>query len=220
MNRLSALLLLGALLFGCTSQQQVEPKTYSGFLGQYYTQMQPTTSPSGEPVMRWVSPALKKGAYHQIILSPSQFYPEPKTSDKLYTQTLNQILSYLDTDLIQDVSAVMPVVTNTSPQTLKLRVAITAVSTQTEGLKPYEIIPVALLLAGASYAAGARDESVTMNVEYEITDAMTGEVLAAGMRKGFGKPLEHKSDTVTLDDLAPVLDTWSDDAGLFLQGLK
>lgn len=215
----SALLLLGTLLLGCASQT-ITPQARSGFLGQHYAQMQHTTSPSGEPVMRWVSPNLKRGAYHQIIVSPSQYYPEPKTSDKLYTATLTQILNYLDIDLNQNISAVMPVVTSASPQTLKLRVAITAVSAQPEGLKPYEVIPVALLAAGATYAAGTRDESVTINVEYEVTDATTGEVLAVGMRKGFGKPLEHKSDTVTLENLAPILDTWSDDAGLFLQRLK
>lgn len=214
-------LLLAALLLGCSSQS-VEPQAqaHSGFLGDYYAQLRPAISVSGQPVMRWISPTLQRGSYKKVMISPSQFYPEPKTSDKLYTETLDQILSYFDTDLYQDVSAVMPVVTTASPQTLKLRVAITAVSAQVQGLKPYEVIPVALLAAGAAYATGERDESVSMSVEYEVTDSVTGEVVAVGMREGFGKPLARKSDTVTLDELAPVLDTWSDDAGLFLQRLK
>lgn len=204
MIKTSVLLFLGAMLIGCASQT-VEP-IYSGFLAQYYSQMQPATSPSGEPVMRWISPEFKKDSYHQVMISPSQFYPEPKTSDKLYTETLTQVLSYLDTDLNQAVSVVIPVVHSASlnatlNSTLRMQVAISGITATEKGLQIF------------------KDQTV-INVEYKITDAVTGEVLAAGVRKGFGKPLSSTASAITLDDLTPAMDQWSQDAASFFANIK
>lgn len=205
MLKLIVLLFLSVMIFGCVSQR-VESQAYSGFLTQYYAQMQPGTSPSGDPVMRWISPKFKKDSYRQVIISPSQFYPEPKTSDKLYTETLTQILSYLDTDLKQDVSAVIPVVYSESPNanlnnTLRMQVAISGIMAAEKGLQIF------------------KDQTV-IKVEYKITDALTGEVLGAGVRKGFGKSLPSASSAITLDDLTPVMDQWSQDAASFFANIK
>jgi hypothetical protein len=205
MHRVNLLLFLSVILFGCVSGR-VESPAYSGFLQQYYAQLQPGTSPSGEPVMRWISPQFNKDAYSQVIISPSQFYPEPKTSDKLYTETLTQILSYLDTDLNQDVSAVIAVVQSASPNaklnnTLRLQVAISGITTTEKGLQIF------------------KDHAV-INVEYKITDAVTDEVMVAGVRKGFGKSLPSTSSAITLDDLTPVMDLWSQDAASFFTNIK
>lgn len=200
------LTLLGLLcaLIGCGPQSAVNtqlPTTYSGFLGGYYTQLQSTTSPSGVPVMRWISPQLSQGGYRQVVINPTQFYPQPQTSAQLYTDTLQQLLDYIDTDLYQNLSAVTKVVQPQIPgvtleHTLRLQVAISGVTAVERGLQLF-------------------DDETTISVEYKITDALSNEVLAAGVRKGFGKPLTHAYDVITLDDLAPVIDTWTQDAASF-----
>lgn len=176
-------------------------QNYSGFLSGFYTELQPAVSPSGYPVLRWISPKLQQGGYTQLVISPTQFYPIPQTSNQLYTNTLQQVLDYIDTSLYQRLSMVTKVVQTGMPNvnlknTLRIQVAVTGVTAIEKGLQLFE------------------DQTV-INVEYKITDALTGEVVAAGMRKGFGQPLTHSADVITLDDLSPVLDQWAQDASSF-----
>lgn len=195
---------------------------YSGFLGSSYSQMKPAKAASGEPVMRWVSPNLKRGVYDQIMMEPTVFYPEAEPSKKVPEHTLKDILRYFDKGLGLHLYTVMPVIKNPSParlaskahRTLKLRVAITAVNAKSTSLDEDEMITMGL----SSFSA--KEQPVTMYAEYEIIDAATGEVMAVGMRKGFGKPLKSKTDIVKVDHLKPILDTWISDAGVFFKALK
>lgn len=200
MKKIICTLTFSFTLLGCSSNVTY-PETYSGFLGNYYTQLQPATSPSGQPVMRWISPRLQQGGYRQVLISPTQFYPQPLTSDQLYTNTLQQVLDYIDTGLYQNLSAVTSVVQSQTPgvtlkNTLRIQVVVSGVTASEKGLQLFE-------------------DNTVIDVEYKITDALTNEVLAAGVRKGFGKPLTHASDVITLDDLSPVMDQWTQDAASF-----
>lgn len=195
---------------------------YSGFLGDGYSQMKPAKAASGEPVMRWVSPKLKRGVYDQIMMEPTVFYPAPQPSKKVPDATLKDVLNYFDGGLNRQLYNVMPVIKNPSAarlaskaqRTLKLRVAITAVSAKTASVEDDDMIALGL----SSFSA--KNQLVTMYAEYEIIDAATDEVMAVGMRKGFGKPLKSKTDIVKLDNVKPILDTWIKDAGVFFKALK
>ena len=91
--------------------------------------------------------------------------------------------------------------------TLIFRAAITGVSTSTEPLKPYEIIPIALVTAAAMTAAGERDKNSELFLEAEFIDASTGKPVLQVVRKGFGKDLEDNKQQVTLDTLKGVIDS-------------
>lgn len=196
--------------------------TYSGFLGDGYSQMKPAKAASGEPVMRWVSPKLKRGVYDQIMMEPTVFYPDPEPSKKVPATTLKDVLNYFDGGLGRQLYTVMPVIKNPSAarlaskaqRTLKLRVAITAVSTKASSVEDDDMITLGL----SSFSA--KTQPVTMYAEYEIIDAATDEVMALGMRKGFGKPLKSKTDIVKLDNVKPILDIWIKDAAVFFKALK
>jgi hypothetical protein len=101
---------------------------------------------------------------------------------------------------------------------LVLRSAITGVTVSTEGLKAYEVIPVALVLAAATTAAGTRDRDSTIFIELEGLDARTSEPVLRVVRKGHGLALENSSTQLTLEDLKPVLDVWARDARDFQPG--
>lgn len=201
------------LLAGCASHT-TQPSQYSGFLSDY-SQLQPATSASGAPVLRWVSADYNAGNYRSVYIEKPVFYPEPKPSDEVSQATLDQITGYLQQSMRRELSSSMPVVDQPNSDSLVLRSAITGVSTSAEGLKFYEVIPIALVAAAASTAAGTRDRNTDIYVELEALDARTSQPMVRVVRKGHGLQLENDSTQLTLDDLKPALDIWARDARAF-----
>jgi hypothetical protein len=204
-------LLCAALLaVAACSSNRVDSKDYSGFLKDY-SRLQEAKSPSGEPVMRWIDPKVNVNQYSQVFIEPSQFYPKPQPTPVISEQTLKEITRYFNDALRREIGSVMPLAQAPGPGTIVVRPAITAVSTSNEGLKPYEVIPIALIAAGVNTATGGRDQEVDVGVEAAFLDGGNQKVLAQVVRKGTGKALENKETKLTLDDVKPVLDGWAKD---------
>lgn len=220
MKKLFGLPLLAAFLStaACTSTL-VEPEQYSGFL-QDYSRLSEQQSPSGVKVARWIDPDLQIARYNQLFLEPSQFYPQPQPSARLSQETLQGITNYFDTALRRELSKVMPLSDSPTAGTLVLRPAITAVSASTEGLKPYEVIPIALVVAAASTAAGTRDQQVEIAAEAAVIDAQNSRVVAQVVRKGSGLDLENDEQVISLDNVKPVIDVWANDMRQSIEQLK
>jgi hypothetical protein len=106
------------------------------------------------------------------------------------------------------------------PHTTVVRPAITAVSTRPEGLKPYEVISIALVAAAVNTAAGGRDQTVEIATEAAFLDADSNQVLAQVVRKGSGKPLGNDQTQLTLEDVKPVVDGWASDMRLTYERLR
>jgi hypothetical protein len=205
-------------LGGCASSQ-VDPSQYSGFLKDY-SLLKPAESESGAPVMRWIDPDVKLGKYTQVYIEPSQFYPKPQPTAVISTQILQSITRYYDSALKRELGKDLTLADAPGPNTIVVRPAITAVSTSTEGLKPYEVIPIALVAAAVNTAAGGRDQSVEIATEAAFLDAETNKVLAQVVRKGSGEALENEKTQLTLNDVKPVMDGWASDMRLSYEKLK
>lgn len=210
---LSLGLAAGLLLAGCASQT-TQPSQYSGFLADY-SQLQPATSASGAPVMRWVSSEYKTGKYRSVYIEKPVFYPTPTPSDQVSQAVLNEISEYLYQAMRRELQGSLTVVNQPDMDSLVLRSAITAVDVSTEGLKVYEVIPIALVVAAASTAAGTRDRTSEIYVEMEGIDARTSKPMLRVVRKGHGQDLENSSTQLTLKTLKPALDVWAADARAF-----
>ncbi|WP_136475935.1 DUF3313 domain-containing protein [Pseudomonas sp. DG56-2] len=196
-------------LAGCSSSR-VDPSQYSGFLKDY-SRLQEAESLSGAPVMRWIDPNLKTAHFSQVYIEPSQFYPKPQPTAVISTQTLQDITRYYDTALKRELGAVVPLASKAGPNVLVVRPAITAVATHTEGLKPYEVIPIALVAAAVNTAAGGRDQDVEIATEAAFLDGGSNTVVAQVVRKGAGRELENDTTKLTMEDVKPVLDSWATD---------
>jgi len=210
-STLRATLLCSALvvLAGCASSR-VDPSQYSGFLKDY-SRLKEAESISGAPVMRWIDPNLKAARYTQVFIEPSQFYPKPHPTEVISSQTLQEITRYYDTALKRELGAVVPLAKAPGPHVLVVRPAITAVATHNEGLRPYEVIPIALVAAAVNTAAGGRDQDVDIATEAAFLDGGNNAVLAQVVRKGAGKELENDTTKLTVQDVKPVLDSWATD---------
>ena len=194
---------------GCSSKT-VEPDQYSGFLKDY-SQLKEAKSPSGAEVMRWMDPKLDINKFTSVYVEPSQLYPKPQATEKIPQQTLNGITSYYDQALKRELSKSLPLATGPGPGVIVIRPAITAVSSKTEGLHVYEVIPIALVAAAVSTATGIRDQETTLATEAVFLDGSSNKVVAQVVRKGTGQPLENSSQVMKATDVKAVIDGWASD---------
>ncbi|PNA06999.1 MULTISPECIES: DUF3313 domain-containing protein [unclassified Pseudomonas] len=194
---------------GCSSKT-VAPDEYSGFLKDY-SQLREAKSPSGAEVMRWIDPKVDIGKFTSVYVEPTQLYPKPQPTVKIPQQTLNGITSYYDQALKRELGKSLPLASGPGPGVIVVRAAITAVSSKTEGLHAYEVIPVALVAAAVSTASGIRDQETTLATEAVFLDGGTNKVAAQVVRKGTGKPLENDSQVMKADDVKSVIDGWASD---------
>jgi len=194
---------------GCSSKT-VAPDEYSGFLKDY-SQLREAKSPSGAEVMRWIDPKVDIGKFTSFYVEPTQLYPKPQPTVKIPQQTLNGITSYYDQALKRELGKSLPLASGPGPGVIVVRAAITAVSSKTEGLHAYEVIPVALVAAAVSTASGIRDQETTLATEAVFLDGGTNKVAAQVVRKGTGKPLENDSQVMKADDVKSVIDGWASD---------
>ncbi|SAM31438.1 DUF3313 domain-containing protein [Pseudomonas sp. 1 R 17] len=206
---ISTLCVASIAMAGCASKV-TQPDEYSGFLSDY-SQLKEAKSPSGGEVMRWVDPQLDLSRYTAVYIEPTQFYPKPQATTKIPDSTLNGINTYFNQALKRELGKSLPLANGPGPGVMVVRAAITAVSSKTEGLKPYEFVPVALVAAAVSTGTGIRDQETTLGTEAQFLDGASGKVLAQVVRKGTGKPLSNDSQVMRADDVKGVIDGWASD---------
>lgn len=208
---MSTLCIASLGVVGCSSTI-TKPEDYSGFLKDY-SQLKEAKSPSGVDVLRWVDPKLDINKYSSVYVEPTQFYPQPKPTVKIPQSTLSGITSYYDQALKRELGKNLPLANAPGPGVVVVRAAITAVSSQTEGLKAYEVIPIALVAAAVSTATGIRDQETDLATEAVFLDGGNNKVIAQVVRKGTGRPLENDSQVMTANDVKNVVDGWAHDLG-------
>ncbi|QXQ21521.1 DUF3313 domain-containing protein [Pseudomonas tolaasii] len=206
---ISTLCVASLAMAGCAGKV-TQPDEYSGFLSDY-SQLREAKSPSGADVMRWVDPGLNLNSYKAVFIEPTQFYPRPQATTKIPDSTLNGINAYYSQALQRELAKSLPLANAPGPGVIVVRAAITAVSSKTESLKPYEYIPVALVAAAVSTGTGIRDQETTLGTEAQFLDGASGKVLAQVVRKGTGKPLSNDAQVMRADDVKGVIDGWAQD---------
>ena len=212
--KILGLALSATLLLTACASNTTQPSQYSGFLSDY-SQLKPAQSASGAPVMRWVSPDFKPENYRSVLVERPVFYPAPTPTAQVSQQTLDSIALYLQQAIRLELAGRLKVVEYADRDTLVLRSAITAVNLSPEGLKVYEVVPIALVAAAASTAAGTRDLNSSIYVELEAIDGRNSQPMTRVVRNGHGLQLENDSTQLSLKDIKPALDEWAKDARNF-----
>jgi hypothetical protein len=214
-----------SLLLAGYGSAGAEEQQYSGFLSDY-SGLEKTKDPLGQPLLRMVSPRFTPANYHALIIEPVQLYPEPQPTERVSQATLDEIAQYINSELKSQLAELVQITDTAGPGVARLRIAITAVGEKTEGLKPYQFIPVALILTTASRAVSGTPDQATLNIESEVTDSVNGGRLMVGVRQGTGERLEKAVEgvkVVTLDTLKPLIDDWikgvTEEAGKYMKPL-
>ncbi|MCO7520246.1 MULTISPECIES: DUF3313 domain-containing protein [unclassified Pseudomonas] len=211
MRRLGTLALAlsaGLALVACSNRTP-----QAGFLPDY-SRLNAHQAPSGREVLSWVDPRWPRGRYIEVYLAPSRFYPAPAPTPRIPQATLEHISRYYDQVLSAELGKVMTLVERPGPNTLVIRPAITRVSADTQGLRFYEWLPVTLVAAGVSSAAGIRDRDSQIATELVFESGTSGRVIAEAMFTGTGVPLDNDRQVMTVEHLKAVLDGWASDVRL------
>lgn len=201
------------VLAGCAPKVTQSDK-FSGFLKDY-SGLQETKSATGKPVLRWVDPAFNEAKYDSIVFNPVTFYPVPKPSSQIGQKTLDELLAYTNSKLKPALAQRKPLVATPGPRSLIFRGAITGVSSKKEGLQFYEVVPVALVVAGTQMATGHRTMDTNLFFEGELIDAATNKPVIKVVRMGEGKELNNENTPMTLSTLKQVIDDLATDATMF-----
>lgn len=193
------------------SSTYADEQKHSGFLGDY-SKLTQEKDATGETVLRYINPALKPGDYNSVIIDAVQFYPEPKATEQVSEQTLNDIRNYVDSGLREKMGGKMTIATEPGPGVLQMRPAITAVASQSPGLKPYELLPIGFLISSAK----GRGKVAAITMEVDAVDSVTGVRVGASVRKGAGAKLDSNDAQLTLEHLRPTLDKWIETGSSFM----
>lgn len=206
--------LVGLLALSGCANKITPPDKYSGFLKDY-SSLKETQSATGKPVLRWVDPKFNDANYDNIVWTPVTYYPVPKPSTQIWQNVLDQLRSYTDNKLKTAVAQRKPLVTTPGPRSLIFRGAITGVSSSKEGLQFYEVVPVALVVAGTQMATGHRTMDTHLYFEGELIDAATNKPVVKVVRQGEGKDLNNENTPMTIETLKKVIDDMATDATMF-----
>ncbi len=202
---------LAALLAMGAAGSAIAQEKNSGFLREY-DRLKEGKDGKGMTIRSWVSPKLTPASYHSIMLDPLIFHPEPRPSEKVNAQVLQQMLKYANDTLRQSMGKRFEVVDRPGPGVLRIRAAFSSVAAEGEGLKPYQYVPFAFVATMASRAATGTPQRAAIIVEVEGTDSASGELLAMRVKAGTGERLKEAAKkaedqtVITLDNVKPLLD--------------
>jgi Protein of unknown function (DUF3313) len=209
--RLFVVTITTALVAGCASNAPTK-EDYSGYLGSYQD-LKEVEGPNGEKFLRYTNPMFNPANYRAVMVEKVEFYPRPEPTAQLSQETIDQIGTYLTDTLRQKIGEKGQVVDRPGPGVAKLNVAITGVAGEKEGLKPYQVIPVAFVVTMASRGISGTPEEAKLVVEARATDSVTGVTLMKVVRVGTGEGLEKNAAgerMVTLESVKPLIDRWAD----------
>lgn len=181
-----------------------------------YEKLTSVSSPTraSADIRRWHDPSVDPKNYKAVIFEPLRYHPaDPIPNDKVSQRLLDQLPGEVTRAMRREVSKVARLTDKPGPGVLRFESAIVGVATENQGLQLREVLPVALVIAGAKLAAGARAQEAYVQWEWKLTDSQTGQLLAAGARKGAGELIKTKGDKVTLENLRPAIKAWAEDAG-------
>lgn len=205
------MLALAAALAACASPgpEKAAVEQNSGFLRDY-SSLKSGKDAQGNPVRTWVSPRLAPGTYNAILLEPVVYYPEPRATEQVSAEELRKIRDYASEALRRELAKRFVLVHEPRPGAVRLRAAISGVVARDEKLQGYQYVPIALVAVMASRAVSGTPQRAFIQSESELTDSVTGMVLARRVRTATAESgklgaLSGKQQ-ITLEMVKPLMD--------------
>jgi len=201
-----------AFLSGCAATKQARSVDVSGFLIEY----KPLLKSGGKDqfvLLRYIKPNVDIKGYKKILLEPVTLWGDPEISVKENRQDLQTLSDSFYVTLKQDLSKDYEMVEVIGPDTLRIQVAITHGEKSKVGLSfVSKVIPQARVLNALwSFGSGKPAFTGAASAEVKITDAQTGELLAAAADKRVGgQKLFDKEVFSSWGDVQNAFEFWGD----------
>lgn len=148
-----------------------------------------------------------RGKYAKVMLESISVYGANARSD---TAVANQATDYLTTGVRQLFADKGILATEPGPATLRYSMAISGIEKSAESLKAHNLIPVSALYRGVKAASGNLDTFIDATFEAQLVDSISGERVAATVRRGISETEKKSGDALEFSDVKPTLDLWLD----------
>jgi hypothetical protein len=126
-------------------------------------------------------------------------------------ERLTRIQQYFDLKLRQALSSKYKLSDKPSEDTAHIKIAITSVHLNSEGIKITEVLPYGAVIGLIRAATDTRNREVTVILEMEILNSKTHEPIVALVRVGEGKNVRMLwDDEFTLNHVKELLDNGGD----------
>ncbi|OZG71563.1 hypothetical protein BTA51_19970 [Hahella sp. CCB-MM4] len=189
------------LLNACTTQHMIEEEDYSGYL-DHYDRMESLDFMKGS---RWLSDDIS--SYEHILLDDIKVFPMMTLDQEQHRSTANQVANYLNEGLREATEKHGILATTPGPGTLRISPAITGIVSETQDLRPRQIVlPVAIARTLIQTATDRRPQVVKVFLEVKLIDSQTGELKGEILRKGIDS--QSDKEEVTMEDIKALLDDW------------
>jgi hypothetical protein len=198
------------LVTGCSTTQRVAVRDEPGicaFLGEVCHELQPGAQ--GEAGLRWVNPASNPTRYNKVIVEVVGFFSTD--ASKVPPAEQERLTALFQQSLTDALAAKYQVVDQPTPGTVQLQVVILDAEAATPGLRSVSlVIPQARLLGTGYYAASGRYPFVGGGqAAFKATDAVTGQVLGAGVDRRVGGGAIQTAAQWQWGDAENVIKAWA-----------
>ena len=197
---------LVALFVGCAQTYQARKVETSGFLGDYSMLRE---GEKGEAQLIYINPDADFAAYDKVMFDPVGVWCS--VDSKVPREELHNLATHLHNKVIAKLEEDYEIVQTQGPGVMRISVALTEAKKSKVGMNIITtILPQAYLMSGAKkLATGTHSFVGEASIEGKITDANTGERLAAMMdRRAGGKTL--KGSTKSWNDVDEAFQYWAD----------
>jgi hypothetical protein len=167
--------------FMTSSGLAAEPK-YSGFLGDYYKNLQP--GPEGGVKMRWLKPGVTFDTYKKVMVDSVIFYFADDSEYKgIDANEMKELSDSFNQAIVTAFKDKVPMVSEPGPDVARVCIAITHLKQS----KPVSSAVSSLVPVGIAFsivkkgATGSWSGSGATSVEMKVLDSTTNDVIIAAV---------------------------------------
>jgi len=182
------------------AQKDIETSDFSGWLDDYDSLV---FSEDSNSFVFFNEKA--RGVYKKVILESVSVYSLDAKADQVIA---SKATDYLTTGVRKVLKEQGILTLEPGPDVLRYSMALTGVEKSKEDLKAYNLIPVSAVFRGAKAATGNLDTYIDVMFEAKLVDSVSGERVAATVRKAIGETEKKSGDELAFDDVKPTLDMW------------
>jgi hypothetical protein len=201
-------LLVSIPVISATTEQD-RGVTESGFLKDYSV-LRP--GGEGEAAFRYIKPGVAFSAYDKVLIEPVTIWAASEDSLKDVSEDdRSMIVDYLHTALVKRLGEKVSVVDEPGPGVLRLRAAITEAAKAPAVMSTVStVVPTMWAVSNLKkIAVGTQSFVGAAGAEVEITDSVTGEVLAAAVDRRSGTKSLERIGGGSWDDFRNACDVWA-----------
>jgi Protein of unknown function (DUF3313) len=203
--RALAVLAIMLMMVGCGSSRRAKDVEPQGFLDDYSML---TAGAEGQAVLRYVSPSAEWTKYDKVLVEPVAVLGSPGTRD-IPAEDLQTAANFLYAQLRQELRQDFELVDAPAPNTLRVAAALTDAAPANQTMVVVSnVVPLAMATSGAYEYITGNPTFQGAAAEAKVTDAQTGELLAAAVDKRMGGRTLASAET-SWTDVNNILAYWA-----------